>query len=143
MSRPERLSSNALGAGLNDGWTVGAASRFAVVALVEVFIRASDAGPATFTRYLVSHTAEAPPTKCVNPWSGVGKPQPDLALGRLGRIGAMHQVELHLKAEIAPDGAWRGTLDRVGCAGQLPHRRDRPGSLHDRRHQRSRRDELQ
>jgi hypothetical protein len=27
------------------------ASRFAVVALVEVFIRASEAGPATFTRY--------------------------------------------------------------------------------------------
>jgi hypothetical protein len=41
---------------VNDGWTVGAASRFAVVALVEVFIRASEAGPATFTRYLVSHT---------------------------------------------------------------------------------------
>jgi hypothetical protein len=33
--------SNALGAGLNDGWTVGAASRVAVVALVEVFIRAT------------------------------------------------------------------------------------------------------
>jgi hypothetical protein len=52
--------SNVLGAGLNDGWTVGAASRFAVVALVEVFIRASDAGPATFTRFSVSHTVGAP-----------------------------------------------------------------------------------
>ncbi|MGB7144799.1 hypothetical protein [Mycobacterium sp.] len=41
---------NALGAGLNDGWTVGAASQVAVVALVEVFIRASGAGAATFTR---------------------------------------------------------------------------------------------
>jgi hypothetical protein len=52
--------SNVLGAGLNDGWTVGAASRFAVVALVEVFIRASDASVATFTRFSVSHTVGAP-----------------------------------------------------------------------------------
>jgi hypothetical protein len=51
---------------LNDGWTVGAASRFAVVALVEVFIRASDAGPATFTRFSVSHTVGAPQTKCTD-----------------------------------------------------------------------------
>jgi hypothetical protein len=52
-SRPERLVSNTLGAGLNDDWTVGAASRIAVVALVEVFIRGSvngpESGPATFT----------------------------------------------------------------------------------------------
>jgi hypothetical protein len=46
----QAVRSNALSAGLNDGWTVGAASRMAVVALVEVFIRASEAGPATFTR---------------------------------------------------------------------------------------------
>jgi len=59
--------SNALGAGLNDGWTVGAASRVAVVALVEVFIRASEAGPATFTRYSVSHTVAATRTKCTDP----------------------------------------------------------------------------
>jgi hypothetical protein len=49
-SRPERLVWNALGAGLNDGWTVGAASRITVVALVEVFIRASVNGPEPIRR---------------------------------------------------------------------------------------------
>jgi hypothetical protein len=35
---------NHLGAGLNDGWTVGAAPRVAMVALAQVFIRASGTG---------------------------------------------------------------------------------------------------
>jgi hypothetical protein len=63
----ERFQSNALSAGLNDGWTVGAASRIAVVALVEVFIRASEAGPATFTRGPVSHIDVPGRTKCGRP----------------------------------------------------------------------------
>ena len=33
-SRPERFAGNPLGAWLNDGWTVGAAPRVAMVALV-------------------------------------------------------------------------------------------------------------
>src|SRR5271154_515910 len=111
--------------------------------LVEVFIRASEAGPATFTRYLVSHTVGAPRNKCTDPASGRREPEPDLTLSRLRRIGAVHQVELRFEAEIAADSAGRGLLHRVGCAGQLPHRRDRPWALHDRRHQRSRRDELE
>src|ERR1700722_12697316 len=142
--------SNALGAGLNDGWTVGAATRVAVVALVEVFIRASEAGPATFTRHSVSHTVVSTWTKCADPPPAgivgglrLGEPERDFAPCRLRRIGAVHQVELRFEAEVAPDGAGRGLLTRVRRAGELPHRRDRPRALHDRRHQRPRRDELQ
>lgn len=47
--RPERLVSNALDAVLNDDLTCSAKSPRAIVALVQVFIRVSDAGPATFT----------------------------------------------------------------------------------------------
>ena len=73
--------SNVLGAGLNDGWTVGAASRIAVVALVEVFIRASEAGPATFTRLSVSHTVVSTWNKCADP---VEKAAPGTIRGDFG-----------------------------------------------------------
>ena len=86
----ERFGSNALSAGLNDGWTVGAASRVAVVAVVEVFIRASEAGPATFTRQSVSHTAMSTWTRSADPVPNgvvgelaVAEPERDLALCRL------------------------------------------------------------
>jgi hypothetical protein len=86
----QAVRSNTLSAGLNDGWTVGAASRMAVVALVEVFIRASEAGPATFTRLSVSHTVVSTWNKCADPVPGgvagglgLGEPERDLALCRL------------------------------------------------------------
>ena len=79
----QAVRSNALSAGLNDGWTVGAASRMAVVALVEVFIRASEAGPASFTRLPVSHIDLPGRTRCADPLLSLAEPERDLALCRL------------------------------------------------------------
>src|SRR5882757_6730225 len=74
--------------------------------------------------------------------SEAGEPDLDLTLGRLRRVRAVHQVELDLQAEVAPDGARGRLLHRVGAAGQLPERRDRPGALDHDRHQRTTGDEL-
>ena len=73
----------------------------------------------------------------------VGKPERDLALGRIDRIGPVHHVELYFQREVASDGAGCGLLDRVGAPGKLPKRRDRSRSLHDCRHHGPRSDEFQ
>src|ERR1700741_5206747 len=42
-----------------------------------------------------------------------GKPERDLALGRIGRVRPVHQIEPRLQAEIAPDRAGYGIVHRV------------------------------
>jgi hypothetical protein len=77
------------------------------------------------------------------PALNAGKPERDLPLGRIGRVGPVHQIELRFQSEIPPDCAGCGLLHGVRASGELANRRDRSWSLHDRRHHRSRRDELQ
>ena len=48
-----------------------------------------------------------------------------------------------IKGQVTADCAGRGLLDRVGSAGDLAKRGDRPRALHDGRHDGSRGDELQ
>jgi len=54
----------------------------------------------------------------------------------------MHQVELGLQAEITPDGARGGFLDRVGATGQLAPGGDGTRALDDRGDNRAGGDEL-
>ena len=84
-------------------------------------------------------------TRSAQGWlrSQLREPQPDLPGGGLRRIGAVHQVELGLQAEVAADAAGRGLLDRVGAAGQLAEGGDGARALGDNRDQRSTGDELQ
>src|SRR3954469_21897736 len=69
-----------------------------------------------------------------SPSRELGKPDPDLALGRLVGVGAVDHVEGHLEREVAADRAGGG-LDRVGGADQLPGGFYRFGALEDHRHQ--------
>ena len=110
-------SVNTLGAGLNDGWTVGAASRSRWSRLSKSsFGRPStQAGPATFTRYQYPIPSGPLGPSAADPLQP-GEPERDLALSRLRRIGAVHQVELGFQAEIAADGAGSRLLHRVGAA---------------------------
>src|SRR5271166_2643993 len=48
------------------------------------------------------------------------EPQRDLALGRLWRVGPVHEVVLGLQREVTADRARDGRLDRVGAPGDLP-----------------------
>src|SRR5690606_23046043 len=101
--------------------TVGATSLVAMVALVKVFIRALAAGFDDVHPQSVFHTTPGRRTGlgiCQrDPQNGkasaLGEPERDLALGGLGGIRAVNQVELGLQAEIAADGSGRGLLDRV------------------------------
>src|SRR3954447_14491142 len=71
----------------------------------------------------------------------VGEEELHLARGGLGRVGAVHDVRLHLEGEVAADRPGR-RLHRIGGAGQCPERLDRPRSLDDEGHQRAAGDEL-
>ena len=55
----------------------------------------------------------------------------------------MHEVVLGDKCQVTADCAGRGLLNRVGAAGDLAKRGNRPRALHDGRHDGPRGDELQ
>src|SRR5215210_7101079 len=67
--------------------------------------------------------------------------QAGLARGRLGRVGAVDEVGLHLEAEVPADRAGR-RLDRVGGADHLARRLHRLVSLEDQGHERAAGDEV-
>src|SRR3954453_15051110 len=69
-----------------------------------------------------------------SPSRELGKPDPDLALGRLVGVGAVDHVEGHLEREVAADRTGGG-LDRVGRADQLAGRLHGFRSFQDHRHQ--------
>src|SRR5687767_11608213 len=71
----------------------------------------------------------------------VGKEQPDLALGGLIGVRAVHDVVLHLEGEVAADRAGCG-LHGVGRAGQRSERLDGARALGDDRQQRAAGDEV-
>src|SRR5690606_29591082 len=71
-------------------------------------------------------------------WSSVEirEPQGDLALGRLGRVRAVHEVLAVGQRQVAANGAGR-RLPRVRGAVEEPDDLDRVVPLEDRGHQRS------
>jgi len=71
----------------------------------------------------------------------IGEPEADLALGRLGRVGAVHEVVRHGKRELAAQRAGIG-LGGVRGADRLAGGRDRSLPLEDERERRPRGDEL-
>ena len=73
--------------------------------------------------------------------SGRREEDPDLAGGRLGRVGAVHEVLADLEGEVAADRAGGG-LDRVGRADQAAAAGDGVRALDDERDERAAGDEL-
>ena len=71
----------------------------------------------------------------------VTEPERDLALRRLRRVGAVHEVVGHRGGEVAADRPRRGVRG-IGRADRRPHRRDRAFALDDERPRRARGDEL-
>src|SRR5919202_1523390 len=71
----------------------------------------------------------------------VREPERDLALGRLGGVGAVDEVVRHRRGEVAADGARVG-VDGVRRADRLAQRRDRPLPLHHERPRRRGGDEV-
>src|SRR4051812_25626624 len=71
----------------------------------------------------------------------IGEPDPDLALGGLRRVGAVHEVVRHGEREAAAQRARRG-LGRVGRADRDATGRDRPFALEDERERRPGGDEV-
>src|SRR5918997_2198629 len=71
----------------------------------------------------------------------LGEEQPDLAGGRLGRVGAVYEVGLHLQAEVAADRPGRG-LERVGGADRLARGLHGLMAIEHERHERAAGDEL-
>ncbi len=70
-----------------------------------------------------------------------GEPEPDLALGRLRRVGAVHEVVRHREREVAADRP-RRRVDGVRGAHRRPDDRDRRLALEHERERRRRGDEL-
>src|SRR4051794_18043930 len=70
-----------------------------------------------------------------------GEPERDLALRRLRRVGAVHEIVRHRHRKIAADRARIG-VRRIRGADRLAHRRDRSFPFDDERPRRARRDEL-
>src|ERR1700761_485793 len=97
---------NRLGAGLNDGWTVGAAPR----------LRWSRSSKSSF-EHPTSVTGRLPeasiPHHSAQPdQPGLArKPEVYFAGGRLRRIGPVHEVVLGDKCQVTADCAGRGLLD--------------------------------
>src|SRR5215203_2042826 len=72
--------------------------------------------------------------------SELGEPDPDLALGGLRRVGAVHEIEGDLGRELPSDRAGI-RLERVRRADQLTRRRHRAFPLHHDRNERATGDE--
>src|SRR5205807_7227515 len=70
-----------------------------------------------------------------------GEPERDLALGRLRRVGAVHEVVRHRHREVAANGPRLG-VGGVRRADRLAHCRDGALALDDERPRRPRGDEL-
>src|SRR5262249_19106033 len=71
----------------------------------------------------------------------VTEPERDLALRRLGRVGAVHEVVGHRGGQVAPNRS-RSGVRRIRRADGCAHGRDRPLALDDERPGRSGGDEL-
>src|SRR5258707_8826332 len=113
-----------------------------MVALVEVFIRASGPrnSPATRGQYPTSRVGDRPG------WTtrlSARKPELDFAGRRLGRIRPVHEVVLGDKCQVTTDCAGRGLLDGIGATCDLAKSGNGTRALHDGRHDGPRRDELQ
>src|SRR5258705_7776149 len=113
-----------------------------MVALVEVFIRASGPrnSPATRGQY---PTPRVGARQGWTPRLSARKPELDFAGRRLGRIRPVHEVVLGDKCQVTADCAGRGLLNRIGGADNLAKRGNGPRALHDGRHDGPRGDELQ
>ena len=71
----------------------------------------------------------------------IGEPEADLALGRLGRVGAVDEVVRHRERELAAERAGVG-VGRVRRADRLARGRDRALALEHERERRPRGDEV-
>ena len=71
----------------------------------------------------------------------IREPEPDLALGRLGRVRAVHEVVRHREGELAAERARVG-VGGVRRADRLARRGDRAFALEHERERRPRRDEV-
>src|SRR5207253_329020 len=71
----------------------------------------------------------------------VGEEELDLAGGRLGRVGAVHEVLADLQGVVATEGTGSG-LDRVGHAHEGADRLDGAGTVDGQRDQRTAGDEV-
>src|SRR6187431_3238563 len=69
------------------------------------------------------------------------EPEPDLALGRLGRVGAVDEVVRHREREVAADRP-RSGVGRIRRAHRRPDHADRGLALDDEGQRRRRGDEL-
>src|SRR5882757_10792551 len=116
--------------------------RGSMVALVEVFIRASAPRnrPATRAQYPTSRVPDGPGWAS---WLSARKPELDFAGRRLGRIRPVHEVVLGDECQVTTDRAGRGLLDGIGATCDLAKRGNGARALHDGRHDGPRRDELQ
>src|SRR5258708_30985907 len=113
-----------------------------MVALVEVFIRASGPrnSPATRGQYPTSRVGDRPGRTS---WLSARKPELDFAGRRLGRIRPVHEVVLGDKCQVTAYCAGRGLLNWIGGAGDLAKRGNGPRALNDGRNDGARGDELQ
>src|SRR5258705_8287169 len=113
-----------------------------MVALVEVFIRASGPrnSPATRGQY---PTPRVGARQGWTPRLSARKPELDFAGRRLGRIRPVHEVVLGDKCQVTADCAGRGLLNRIGAAGNLAKRGNGPRALHDGRYDGPGGDELE